>query len=404
MAVIILGSFLKPVRTLPEMGFIDKYQYFLMFVGFGLLPFFWSRGKLLALDALMYASLFFTLTSFVIVGAQIGFHEQTGFAALFVFPASTYFIFRYISFSEESFIKCLYVFVVIGVALIILEFLVGNYLLGFPPFAFADFVDKQRGNKLDVDRLVFMIPFLGSWFRVWGQTGGPQATGSLFAALAVFFFALSYYRRQGKNSDLLSKLFIFLSMVGLLLTGSKTGVVILLWMSLFILFGFSIVTSLIVPIIGFFGVTPFYLHWVDFFEYFQIYYLNLLDLYDSLAQTDYQHWFYTLFGQGEETMEFSTQVGLIEIFLQTGFFNYLVFLFILITYIRYGFILGKQHKDHFVFAGLLFSLSITLGSLHYETLFVYPCNVLVLAFMGFTAKQIHDLTIDRPPPFQEKRL
>ena len=231
-AMIVLGSSYRYIRIFyPEMNYLPYFFELFLWLIVVLRLFFINRIKINKIDFIMLLSLFLGCISFTVLSLRYGLKSQQVFFATYALPLSVYFYVKGTPFINVHILdRLIKVFTIFGLLLLIVEFYSVNYL-NLNIFSFAAYWESGGVEGFHASKTNYA--FLGELTRPWGLMAMPQSTGSVFAALGIYFFSkhvLSEYGFRSKT-DLV---YLILSLLAVYISGSRTAFVIFILILVFI--------------------------------------------------------------------------------------------------------------------------------------------------------------------------
>ena len=343
-------------------------------------------------DFLMLLALLLATVSFFVLSMRYGVNTQLVFFATYALPLSVYFYVKSNPrINVHVFDSLLKLFTVLGVPLLCFEFYTTNYS-GVNLFSFASY--WEEGGVEGFHASTTYYAFLGQLTRPWGLMAMPQSTGSVFAGLGVYFFAKYFFldREFRRFSDLI---YLVLCLLAVYLSGSRTAIVVL---ALILLFIFRNQTIFLLISAGFGALmlaTFVFTTEVSLSGFSNIF----SSFVDGLTINSFERLVDLLFGQGLNSISGRVIIGIDEMHLinhlfYTGVFMYLILVFITYLLIRvYSRSLSKKHhldfskeyRAHYI-AYILLVFTLILGALHYDPLMRYPSNVIVLSVLAIMSR------------------
>ena len=224
-ALILFGSTYRYTRIIyPDVNYLPyAFELFLwLFVALKLM--FVSRVKINKIDFLMIVALVFICISFSILSIRYGIGTQLVFFATYALPMSVYFYVKANHVvSVHLFDTLIKLFTLLGVLFLAIEFYFTNYS-NLNIFSFASYWEDGGVEGFHASRASYA--FLGEMTRPWGLMAMPQSTGSVFSALAIYFFAKYFFSTKEFRCkhDLL---YLVFSLLAVYISGSRTAIVIL---------------------------------------------------------------------------------------------------------------------------------------------------------------------------------
>jgi hypothetical protein len=389
-ALIVLGSIFRYIRLLyPELSFVPYIieiflWFYIVFSFFSL-----NRVRVNRVDLLISIIFVFACISFTVLWIRYGLSTQKVFFATFILPLSIYYYVKSNSFvSVYHLDRLLKIFTIFGLLFFFAEFYSINYM-NFHIFNFALYWEGEEVEGFHTSKLTYA--FLGELTRPWGFMAMPQSTGSVFAALSIYFFSKYFFlvKRLRSRADLL---YIVFALAGVYISGSRTAIVIIAAMLLFIfrknlilfltsigiglLLVFTFLLTTEVSLKGYYNIVPKFLNGLS------------IDSMDRLADL--------LFGQGLNTVIGREIIGideshLLNHFFYTGAFLYLM-LMILLLFLYKIYSVGLSNKlktsSPYHMAFLLFIFTLILGSMHYDSLMRYPVNIIALSMIAIISRDV----------------
>jgi hypothetical protein len=388
-AILLFGSFYKPVRSISGFEFISNYNYYALILLFVFAYLLVLENKLLTLDSLMISYFFITLTNFVIAVVIFDYADQGAHLALYICPLSVYFIFRLTSINKWLFMKILCLFAIVSSLLIYIEFYDINYI-GANYFDSQGYWEETLGNQIQMDHRLY--PILGKSTKPWGMSGRSQASAALFAGLFLYFLIQKHYIKQYSKLNILMMFLLFLSSF---LCGSWTSAAVLIAMLLVFYIGINVISislSLVATIFLTSALATYFGGGSAIFETVHSLLLAGMGSIDVIAKLISDFSFNSiaivLMGQLMGTVRIDIQVDLINIFLNIGLFSTIILFLIFYYYIKYVYALKGSSNWHMHISGMYLILVLILSSLHYSCLFSFPANVIALSIMGHTARDM----------------
>ena len=390
-AILLFGSFYKPVRSISGFEFIKNYNYYALILLYPLAYLLVLKNKLLTLDFLMMAYFFTTLTNYMIAKVVFGFVDSGNHLALHIFPISIYFAFRFISINECFFLKILCLFTIVSSLLTYIEFYDINYI-GGNYFDSQGYWEGTFGYQIQMDSRQY--PILGKCSKPWGMSGRSQASAALFAGLFIYFFIQNRYLKQYSKFNILIMFLLFLSCF---LCGSWTSVAVVVTMLIVSYIGLNVISislSLVVMIFMTAALATYFGGGPNTAIYVAIHSLLLAGIgsinviMEPVFEFTHNSLMIILSGQLIGPVRENTQVSLINIFLDVGLFSTIILFLILFYYIKYVNKLKGTPNWHMHISGMYLIFVLILSSFHYSSLFSYPANVIALSIMGIAARDM----------------
>jgi hypothetical protein len=346
------------------------------------------------IDLLFLVLLISICISFFILSIRFGLSTQVPFVATYLLPISIYYYVRYNSIVTTRVIHlCLCIFVLVSFIFLSLEFFTVNYI-GIPIFPFASHWDSVGVEGYHASKQFYAM--LGLKVRPWGLMAMPQASGTVFASLFIYFLS-KHFKTAAAQRTKLDFLFITVSFLGVFISGSRTAYVIMVILIL-ILFrkrnaviflpvivialslGIFLLSASSTSLLGFKVVIPATIQGFTINSFYR-----LIDF---------------IFGQGLNTVVGREIIGVSEIHILNHFFTagaiiyFIMISIFFIIYYKYKSIILKYNlmytiqNRHYFYAFFFFIFSLIIGSLHYDALFRYPSNVIILAMIGLISREI----------------
>jgi hypothetical protein len=394
-AIIILGSPYRYIRIFyPEMNYLPYFFELFLWLIVVLRLFFINGIKINKIDFIMLLCLFLGCISFAVLSLRYGLRSQQVFFATYALPLSVYFYVKGTPFINVHILdRLIKVFTIFGLLLLIVEFYSVNYL-NLNIFSFAAYWESGGVEGFHASKTNYA--FLGELTRPWGMMAMPQSTGSVFAALGIYFFSkhvLSEYGFRSKT-DLV---YLILSLLAVYISGSRTAFVIFILILIFI-FRKRIAQVAISFIFGILVLSVFvFTTQVSLKGYSNV----IPKFFDGLTIDSTDRFFDLFFGQGLNSVVGRIIIGVDEVHLLNhlfygGLFMYLILAFLTFLLFKiYTMRLSKmvklnippEHRAYYM-AYLLFIFTLILGALHYDPLMRYPSNVLVLTLIALVSRDI----------------
>ena len=385
-ALIIFGSFYRYLRVFPGFEFLNPAPYLLMII-LTLFIFFYIISKRYIPNLLkeIFTFCFFLILTFIYSSIKFGIYSQLQFFSDLIFPCLiTYYISIEGEFFKDKIRSFFIIFLIISFTLSTIEFYTTN-ILGFNFFAFADFWqnNENMGNSFHASKVNYL--FLGYNIRPWGILAMPQASGSIFSFLAIYF--LITLRIKKNKIDLI---YLIISVMGIYFSGSRTALVALI-IGLFLIYNkskyinpnkLSINYLLNIILILFIILGVIYSLLVQDFGNSSN--LILDDFYNKIIgyYFNFENIFMVLFGSGDNPNIFYSEIGLINNIIRIGFFPLILVILVVIK------LINEYNKGPITFINkknsitlLIISNVFLFSSLHYNTL-RYPTNLLFALCIG----------------------
>ena len=125
---------------------------------------------------------------------RYGLSSQLVFFATYALPLSVYFYVKDTpSINVFTLDRLIRIFTIFGLLLLSVEFYSVNYL-NLNIFSFASYWESGGVEGFHASKTNYA--FLGELTRPWGLMAMPQSTGSVFAALGIYFFSKYFFSEQ----------------------------------------------------------------------------------------------------------------------------------------------------------------------------------------------------------------
>ena len=393
--MILFGSSYRYVRIFyPEVNYFPYILELFLWLIVVLRLFFVSKTKINKIDFIMLLTLFLACISFTVLSLRHGLSSQLVFFATYALPLSVYFYVKDTpSINVHTLDRLIRIFTIFGLLLLSIEFYSVNYL-NLNIFSFASYWESGGVEGFHASKTNYA--FLGELTRPWGIMAMPQSTGSLFAALGIYFFSRYFFSEQvfRSKTDLV---YLILSLLAVYISGSRTAFVIFALILVFI-FRKRIAQLATSFIIGIMALSIFVFSSQVSFKGFS----NIIPkFFDGLTIDSLDRLFDLFFGQGLNSVAGRVIIGIDENHLlnhlfYAGLFIYLALAFLTFLLLKiYTTRLSKRVRLNFpseyrsyYMAYLLFIFTLILGALHYDPLMRYPSNVLVLTFLALISRDV----------------
>ena len=393
--LILLGSSYRYIRIFySEVNYLPYILELFLWAIVVLRLFFVSKIKINKIDFIMLLTLILISISFTVLSLRYGLSTQLVFFATYALPLSVYFYVKSNpSINVYTLDRLIRVFTIFGFLLLSVEFYSVNYL-GFDIFGFAAY--WESGGVKGFHASTTNYAFLGELTRPWGFMAMPQATGSVFSALGIYFFSKYFFSEQALRSRI-DLVYLILSLLAVYISGSRTAVVAFVLILVFIFRRRAVLlaTSL--------GIAIMALSVLVFTSQVSLRgFSNIIpQFFDGLTIDSLYRLFDLFFGQGLNSVAGRVIIGIDEVHLlnhlfYAGLFTYLVLAFLTFFLFKiYTVRLSKKARLNFCpeyrsyyMAYLLLIFTLILGALHYDPLMRYPSNVLVLALLGLISRDV----------------
>lgn len=355
------------------------------------------------LDKTIFVFLFFTLLGSLFIAARQGFLSLIDFIRVYILPLSVYFATRYF---VKNKVLTLLRFYILSVALSVFflgyEFLAANY------FGLGDVFMIQYWDRMGIigyHASAGSLLWFGSVTRAWGPLGLPQTSGVLYLVALVYCITIL---KMSKKSNVLIGLLLF---IGIMLTGSKTAIFILIILSTLLFFRWmGKGTNVgIAGLRGIFLLVMFFLIIVIMFPTVENFlldpsrpinnYVSSLNSFYLLLENDLSslgihklllgHYFSSGFSSAQQrtTQSFfysSGELSLINMFIELGLISFFSLVVIFLVSIKYASVIRAYFpEDRIANSWKLLVLIIFLASFHYSVLFRYGIDIFYMAILGY---------------------
>lgn len=399
--LIVLGSFYRYIRIYPFFNNVQYLPYILeviIFI-FVLLKFKKITNNWDNMDALFSIFILSSSISYLILGIQIGYWNQIEFLLTYILPTFMYYFVK--NNNKITFYMIdhlLKIFVIVAFVFLSTEFYTTNYL-GVPFFNFAQYWDSTGNIGYHASAVNYL--FLGKLNRPWGPMALPQSSGSMFASFFTYFLAKHVYLVPIHKSNKKTFFYLIISFLGTYISGSRTAlttiaviILILYAKSSFKLIFASVVSVVLLVIFVKFGSQEAS---VEGFK-------NVIpETSEGLTIDSIERFFEVIYGQGSPTPN-NKVIGTSEIHILNQIFIIGIvsfFILFLIAIKLKGF--NKKQKEIYIINNLysraftIYILSSAIGSLHYDVIFRYPNNNIILIMIGYISREFMKVNKYRLP-------
>jgi len=404
--VMIFGVFYVPLRTHVDLLLFRAIPW-LSIMTVMVVIFIVNSQKDRAINDLVffdYVLLSFILSLFFVI--LINFDNTNYFDSLsivwrYILPVVLYFTFRFDSLERNSFEIILFIFSMSLAALTIFESFLQN-IGGIVLYGDVDSYSIERqGTRIFFNSSDKII-------RARGSAGYAQITGSLHAVLFLFYLQVISFKRDYFFKDVFQALSLSsyidktimilglsLSLLAIYLTGSGTALLILCIGS-FVVFGsrlnISIPLMLLLSCVLISIIFISVLQKTDFIGYYDIAVVPLINALINYSQFVYNDFsIHALFGIRDKLLlaSFPTETSAFNQLVEIGFIPYVVFMLIMGYCVKIMCFFYKHNKDLLYLP--LVPIGLYIGTIHYDSVFMYPNNLLFYAAMGMSVNMFYQV-------------
>ena len=314
----------------------------------------------------------------------------------YILPVSLYFVFRFGLLDLNFFNAVVFLFSILLATITITE----SYLLNLHNI-------PLYGNFDHVSDMKTLFRIGDGMFRAQGSVRLAQLTGSLHAVLALFYLNTVLTKREvilkeiipsiSVNSEMVIKLLgLSLSLLGLYLTGSGTGLVILCigvgvfiidsrfnlpkHTLLFLIFSFVLITIWAVFDQG---------HLEGYYEHGVIPLMTSLTNYFLFIYHDFS--IHALFGIRDQLLLnlFKSETAAFSQLVEIGIIPFVCLMMIMFYCVKILWFF-YNHDTRLIYLPLM-PIGLYAGTIHYETVFMYPNSLLFYAAIGMSVNMFHQV-------------
>jgi len=313
----------------------------------------------------------------------------------YILPISLYFVFRFGLLSLQFFNVLLFLFSILLAILTIME----SYLFNLYDIHLYGNFDHASDMKT-----IFRVG--EGMFRAQGSSRLAQITGSLHAVLAIFYFIiLSKQTIISKEimpsisigSETVIKLLgLSLSLMGLYLTGSGSGLVILcLGLGVYVIdSSFNLSKYKRFFLVAFFVIiVPFVVFDLGYLEgYYEQGVLPLIKSFINYVQyVFYDFSIHAFFGVRDNLLlhSFTTETAAFNQLVEIGIIPFICLMMIMFYCVKILWFF-YNHDTRLIYLPLM-PIGLYAGTIHYETVFMYPNSLLFYAAIGMSVNMFHQV-------------